>query len=123
MDKAGWRVCSVAVFESPAGIAGLDDSLRHLEAALSELPNQRELIPTFVSAAMAIAAPDKGERLTALLQGHENAIAVEPLSVALLMLRGEKPLVAKEVSDVAWDIVVRASNKLGQEEQASALVK
>jgi hypothetical protein len=61
-----------------------------------------------------VAVHDRGERLSALLAQHDNAIAVEPLWVALQMLRGEKPLVAKEVSDVAWDIVVRAANKADQ---------
>jgi tetratricopeptide (TPR) repeat protein len=88
-----------------------EDAHRHIEAALSALPSQKELISIFVSASMTVAAQDKGERLSALLGRHENAIAVEPLLVALQMLRGERPLVAKEVSDVAWDIFVRATSK------------
>ncbi len=104
-----------------AAQSAFEDAHRHIEAALNALPNQKELIPIFVSAAMTVAAHDKGEGLSALLAQHANAIAVEPLWVALQMLRGEKPLVAKEIRDVAWDIVMRASNK--QSEQKSAVVE
>jgi tetratricopeptide (TPR) repeat protein len=97
--------------------SAFEDAHRHMEAALSALPNQRELIPLFVSAAMTVAAHDMGERLSVILTQHDNAIAVEPLSVALRMLRGEKPMVAREVSDVAYDIVVRAANKAGRPDQ------
>ena len=103
-----------------AAQSSFEDAHRHIEAALGALPNQRELIPIFVSAAMTVAAHDKGERLSALLAQHDNAIVVEPLWVALQMLRGEKPLVAKEVSDVAWDIVVRAANKQSEQNVAIA---
>ena len=85
----------------------LQGAINHLEAVLTELPSQRELIPSFVNAAMLTVDHDNGACLDNLLDRHENAIVVEPLGVAVKMLRGEKPVVAKEVRDVAWDIIQR----------------
>ena len=85
----------------------LQSAINHLEAVLTELPSQRELIPSFVNAAMLTVEIDDGACLGNLLDQHENAMAVEPLGVAVKMLRGEKPVVAKEVKDVAWDIIQR----------------
>lgn len=58
---------------------------------------------------MAIAKLDDGVRLSNLLGRHENEVTVEPRAVALQMTRGEKSMVAKEIRDVAWDIVMRSS--------------
>lgn len=85
----------------------LYDAIGHLETVLAELPSRRELIPNFVSAAMAIAKLDEGQCLSDLLARHENAATVEPLAAAVKILRGEKPMVAKEITDVAWDIIMR----------------
>ena len=85
----------------------LQGAISHLEAVLTDLPSQRELIPSFVNAAMLTIDLDNGACLDNLLDRHENAMAVEPLGVAVKMLRGEKPVVAKEVKDVAWDIIQR----------------
>ena len=85
--------------------ANLQGAIAHLEAVLSDLPSQRELIPSFVNAAMLTVELDEGFCLSNLLDQHENAVAVEPLVVAVQMLRGENPVVAKEIKDVAWDII------------------
>jgi tetratricopeptide (TPR) repeat protein len=81
-----------------------DEALNHLEAALSQLPAERELIPNFVAAAMDVARMGEGERLSKLLAEHQSGGAVEPLAIALQLARGEQPLVAKEVLEVAKDI-------------------
>lgn len=91
-----------------ANRANLHDAIAHLEAVLADLPSQRELIPSFVDAAMTTIELDNGVCLSGLLDRHENAVAVEPLGVAVQMLRGENPIVAKEIKDVAWDIIVRS---------------
>ncbi len=84
-----------------------DEAFNHLEAALSHLPAERELIPNFVTAAMAVARMGEGDRLSKLLAEHRSGGAVEPLAIALQLERGEQPLVAKEVLEVAKDIVSR----------------
>ena len=95
--------------EREASRGDLGRSIERLELALADLPSRRELIPTFVDAAMATVELDSGLRLSELLARHENGMILEPLAVALQMMRGEKPLVAKEIRDVAWDIVVRST--------------
>ena len=87
--------------------ANVRKAIQHLEEALRELPLQQELIPNFVSAAMRAFKVDGGASLSALLDHHEHAKVVEPLAVAVRLLRGETPMVAKEIRDVAWDIIVR----------------
>jgi len=91
-----------------ASKGNINNAMKQLDAALTHLPRHRELIPSFVSAAMKTTQIDNGECLTDLLDKHENTGVVEPLAVAIRMLRGEEPMVAKEIKDVAWDIIVRS---------------
>jgi tetratricopeptide (TPR) repeat protein len=81
-----------------------DRALDHLKSALKELPHQRELTAMFVDSAMAAAAAGHGERVSELLDQDDFGSKMEPLVVALRIKRGEKPVVAKEVWEVALDI-------------------
>lgn len=80
-------------------------ALEHLKLSLAELPNQRELTPMFVDAAMAIATTGLGEDVSAILGNDEYGSTMEPLLIALRIKRGDSPIVAKEVLAVAHDIV------------------
>jgi hypothetical protein len=62
------------------------------------------LIPIFVDATMAVAASGVGERVSQLIEEDPYGSTLEPLTVALKLTRGEKPVVAKEVMAVAEDI-------------------
>jgi tetratricopeptide (TPR) repeat protein len=81
-----------------------DRALEHLELALKELPQQRELTAMFADAAMAAAAAGQGERVSEILKRDEFGSKMEPLLVALRIKRGDTPVVAKEVMEVALDI-------------------
>jgi tetratricopeptide (TPR) repeat protein len=85
-----------------------DKAVNHLELALRELPQQRELTPMFVDAAMAVAAAGDGDRVGSLLMKDEFGSSMEPLVVALRIKRGDTPIVAKEVMEVALDIANNA---------------
>lgn len=87
----------------------LDTALEHLVHALALLENEREFMPAFVSATMAIAQHDRGERVSQLLEANKASGLIEPLLIALQLMRGEQPRVAKEVFEVAKDIVERHS--------------
>ena len=91
--------------------ANLEGAVAHMVAALADLPSQQELIASFVDAAMATAKLDNGASLSSVFERHQNALIVEPLYVALQMSRGETPRVAKEIKDVAWDIVMQSSTR------------
>lgn len=93
-----------------------DLAVEHLESALKELPNQRELTSMFVDAAMEIAAAGHGDRVNKMLDDDEFGSKMEPLIVALRIKRGDKPVVAKEVYEVALDI----ANGLKASSRASA---
>jgi hypothetical protein len=86
----------------------IEQSVRHIESALAAVSLRRELIPSFVHATMAVAKHDHNGLLAGLLAKHELGRALEPLTVALQLARGEEPIVAKEVMEVAKDIVERA---------------
>jgi tetratricopeptide (TPR) repeat protein len=86
-----------------------DRALQHLELALKELPQQRELTAMFADAAMAAAAAGQGDRVSEILNQDEFGVKMEPLIVALRIKRGETPIVAKEVMEVAMDIANSAS--------------
>jgi hypothetical protein len=58
----------------------------------------------FVDAAMAAAAAGHGDRVSEILNQDEFGSKMEPLTVALRIKRGDKPVVAKEVLEVALDI-------------------
>jgi tetratricopeptide (TPR) repeat protein len=81
---------------------------KHLELALKELPLQRELTPMFVDAAMAVAVAGRGDNVTEILNKDEFGSTMEPLIVALRIKRGDTPIVAKEVMEVAMDIANNA---------------
>src|SRR5215475_9978476 len=86
-----------------------------LKAALVELPTRRELIPTFVDAAMAIATSGESERVSRLIEQDSHGSTLEPLTVAPKLKRGEKPVLAKEVMAVAEDIASKRHRRNGSE--------
>ncbi|WP_051768062.1 tetratricopeptide repeat protein [Sphingobium sp. DC-2] len=79
-------------------------AMAHLSAALPELESRRELIPSFVDTSLELARAGLGAELTSLFESEEGR-TVEPLSVALRLDRGETPAVAKEIREVALDIL------------------
>lgn len=97
-----------AALEAQTG--DLDSAIDCLEGALSELPTQKDAIPMFVKSAMAVVRAGGGKKVSDLLASHHNRSAVEPLVVAIGLARGEAPLVAKEVLEVARDILSRSAH-------------
>ncbi|MBN8183121.1 tetratricopeptide repeat protein [Roseibium aggregatum] len=91
-----------------AQVADFDSSINRLAGALNELPIQKDAIPLFVKSAMAVVEAGGGHRVRELLASHRNRNTVEPLLVAISLAGGEKPLVAKEVLEVARDILSRS---------------
>jgi hypothetical protein len=62
----------------------------------------------FVDAAMAVAAAGHGDGVSSMLMKDEFGSTMEPLVVALRIKRGDTPIVAKEVMEVAMDIANNA---------------
>ena len=83
-----------------------DAALEHLGAALHDIVSRRELIPGFVDTALSLVRLGLGVEVSDLLES-EAGTAVEPLAVALRLSRGETPAVAKEVLEVARDILMQ----------------
>ena len=81
-----------------------EEALGHLKIALKELPQQRELTAMFAATSMAAAEAGHGDRVTEILNQDEFGSKMEPLLVALRIKRGDRPVVAKEVMEVAMDI-------------------
>lgn len=81
-----------------------DAAIRELTEALKELPLRMEVIPAFVAATVRLIALGYLEDVLALLSS-DHAAAVEPLAVAVKKFSGQKPVVAKEVEEVADDIL------------------
>jgi len=79
-------------------------AIAHLGAALPELETRRELIPSFVDTSLELARVGLSAELSVLLDSEEGR-TVEPLSIALKLNRGETPAVAKEIREVALDIL------------------
>jgi tetratricopeptide (TPR) repeat protein/DNA-binding transcriptional regulator YhcF (GntR family) len=75
-----------------------------LSDVLSTVPERMELIPLFVESAISIANCGMAEVIEQVLAEPAGA-SLEPLLIALKMRRGETPVVAKEVNDVALDIL------------------
>lgn len=95
-----------------------EEALAHLRFALDHLQAEREWIPTFVASAMSVAQAGDGQRVQAMIAESDAAPVLEPLIVALQLLNGESPLVAKEILEVANDIVRKAKTPapLGQQD-------
>lgn len=83
-----------------------EEIVRLLGEALQTIPSRMELIPAFVDSAIEIANQGRAELIEEVLSGPGGA-SLEPLLIALKMHRGHKPVVAKEVLDVAEDILKR----------------
>jgi uncharacterized protein YlzI (FlbEa/FlbD family) len=73
---------------------------------LRYLPEQMELVPYFVSSTIQLIHRGYVDDVLKLLS-TELADVVEPLAVAIKMYSGQKPVVAKEVEEVASDILQR----------------
>lgn len=86
-------------------------ALEHLAAALRELETRRELIPSFVDTSLDLVRDGLGAEVSKLLQSDAGR-AVEPLAVALQLARGENPAVAKEVLEVAHDILAELKDNI-----------
>jgi len=99
-------VLMLAPLEADRG--DLPGALDHLIVALDRLTGHREWLSDFVDAAMSVARRGFANEVIALIEGHEAAVTLEPLIVALKLTRGETPRVAKEVLEVAKDIVERS---------------
>jgi hypothetical protein len=81
-----------------------------LTEVLPTIPSRMELIPAFVDSAIEIANHGRAELLEEVLAGPGGA-SLEPLLIALKIRRDDKPAVAKEVLDVAEDILERMGER------------
>ena len=81
-----------------------EDAIKHLAEALRVIPSRMEIIPAFVNASLHLVNKGFLEDVSTLLTGDQGR-PVEPLAVALQIRRGEKPVVAKEIEEVANDIL------------------
>lgn len=71
------------------------------------LARRRELLSGLVDAAVVLARRGHVDLVAHAIREAEALEYLEPLHVALQLLKGEAPLVAKEVEEVAADIVRR----------------
>jgi Tfp pilus assembly protein PilF len=90
-------------------------ALEHLAEALRAIPSRMEIIPAFVNASLHLVSKGFLDDVSALLTGDQGR-PVEPLAVALQIFRGEKPVVAKEIEEVAHDILGQLS-KIGTKKE------
>jgi len=81
-----------------------------LTEVLPRIPGRMELIPAFVDSAIEIANCGRAELIEKVLAGPGGE-SLEPLLIALKIRRGDKPIVAKEVLDVAEDILERMARR------------
>ncbi len=88
-----------------------DDALESLKRSVAALPTQRELLPAVVDAAVQVARLGSLDRLLEVFSDPDVASCVEPLVVALRLAKGERLWVAKEVMEVAKDILKRIKNE------------
>lgn len=84
-----------------------------LSEVVQTIPSRMELIPAFVDSAIEIANCGHADILERVLEGP-GGTSLEPLLIALKMSRGEAPVVAKEVRDVALDILDRMHERSGE---------
>lgn len=83
-----------------------------MSEVLAAVRHRMELIPSFVDSAIEIVGHDKAHIMEQVLAGPGGGL-FEPLLVALQMLRGDNPVIAKEVEDVAFDIFERIKGRNG----------
>lgn len=86
------------------------EAMPFLNEAMAALSNRRELLPGVVDTTIALARRGNAKEALALIEASPAKEFLEPLSVALQMSEGDAPVKAKEVMEVAQDIVARISN-------------
>jgi tetratricopeptide (TPR) repeat protein len=102
-DLAEVRLVLAGLF---AAHGDAERAIVHFREALLAVPSQMELIPAFVNTALDLVRAGLLEEVSKLLEGSEGKM-VEPLAVALRLYRGEKVIVAKEIAEVAGDILAQ----------------
>jgi tetratricopeptide (TPR) repeat protein len=95
----------LAMVEAHQGEVGA--AISHLTDAMRWLDRRRELLSGLVDAAVELARRGHGDLVAHAIRETSALEYLEPLHIALQLLKGEKPLVAKEVAEVAADIVSR----------------
>jgi tetratricopeptide (TPR) repeat protein len=95
----------LAMVEANQGRA--EAAISHLTDAMRSLGRRRELLSGLVDAAVALAHQGHVDLVARAIREANALEYLEPLDVALQLLKGEAPLVAKEVEEVAADIVRR----------------
>lgn len=104
-----------ALFEAHLFLAELEAktedgtaAITHLKTVLDALSERRDLTPAFVRSAVSVARNGHAAVVTDLIATHKNGNQLEPLQIATRILAGENPIVAKEVMEVATDILERS---------------
>lgn len=107
--ELGPHLIEAHLFLAPidAKLGHSEEAMGHLRFALDHVRAEKEWIPTFVASAMAVAQSGCSDWVRALIERSDAAILLEPVLVALQVLDGESPLVAKEIAEVANDIVAK----------------
>jgi thioredoxin-like negative regulator of GroEL len=95
----------LAMVEAQQG--GVEVAISHLTDAMRLLDRRRELLSGVVDAAVVLARRGHVDLVADAIRQADAQEYLEPLHIALLLLKGETPLVAKEVEEVAADIVRR----------------
>ena len=95
-----------------ADIGETTSAASHLEIALKSLKNRRELLAKVVETAIVLARRGNVCEVISAIERAEVSEIIEPLVVGLRLISGERPLVAKEVLEVAKDIEDRIRNHI-----------
>lgn len=95
----------LASIEASGGNA--DAALAHLTQAMPSLADRRELVSGVVDAAVSLARQGRAKAIFDAIRNVGVVEYLEPLDVALRLTLGEKPRVAKEIYEVAKDIVAK----------------
>lgn len=90
-----------------ASMGNVEAALAHIAEALPDLAVQRELLASVVDAAVMLAKQGQAQAMLEVIHQASVSEYLEPLSVALQLLLGEKPRVAKEILEVAGDILAK----------------
>ncbi len=114
-EEADFVEAKVVLASVEAQHGDSDKALIYLTELMRNLKYRRDLLPTLVETSTALMVRGYGAAVFQAIQDTDTAEYLEPLCVALQLLQGETPLVAKEVEEVANDILRQVRSRGGSE--------
>jgi hypothetical protein len=117
--EPGWRT-SVPLARVLAAQERWEEALAACRPALDAAPGEERALQSASEFLIEAAAAGHAREALEALMASAGAASMEPLAVGLRILRGESPLVAREILEVGQDVAERIRATAARRERAAS---